>query len=357
MKKHLKSKQYYIDLYDRHTVERCRNLVRIHSKPMKNPPLINGKKPTKKLLKGMSKMGLEYALMFTKGDRYINKEINIERWMADDKETDEFYESSEAPEDIRCLKCHSLLSIIHKDLWTSLNKPDRILFMFDCVNSCLPRRAFWDNGEEWIPKSNPCPKCTSRLNSKEEITKEKFITHYTCVSCGFTKKDELKRTANKKDKLDPNFDADRAKYCLSTEEGEKWRRELVNLEQMGKLVDEWKEKDKNKEAYDKVAEINKLTIIELEKLLVPVLEKVGYIKLQLSNPEISKDVIVPFGVYDNKSDRPKRTSEYDLKKLLKKTLKGTNWRLMSDGVSYRLGFLRGRLRGYEGDEDLLKLVK
>ena len=38
-------------------------------------------------------------------------------------------------------------------------------------------------------------------------------------------------------------------------------------------------------------------------------------------------------------------------------LMSTNWRLMSDGVAYRLGILTGRLRGYEREEDLLKLVK
>ena len=29
---------------------------------------------------------------------------------------------------------------------------------------------------------------------------------------------------------------------------------------------------------------------------------------------------------------------------------------MSDGVSYKLGFLQGRLRGYDGEESLLKLA-
>jgi hypothetical protein len=34
----------------------------------------------------------------------------------------------------------------------------------------------------------------------------------------------------------------------------------------------------------------------------------------------------------------------------------TNWRLMSDGISYRLGYLNGRLRAYEQEEDLKELV-
>lgn len=35
----------------------------------------------------------------------------------------------------------------------------------------------------------------------------------------------------------------------------------------------------------------------------------------------------------------------------------TNWRLMTDGISYRTGILTGRLRAYETEEDLLRLVK
>ena len=50
-------------------------------------------------------------------------------------------------------------------------------------------------------------------------------------------------------------------------------------------------------------------------------------------------------------------STSNLQKLIKRTLKDTNWRLMSDGISYRLGLMSGRLRAYESKEDLLKLVE
>ncbi len=53
--------------------------------------------------------------------------------------------------------------------------------------------------------------------------------------------------------------------------------------------------------------------------------------------------------------------EYDSKKALKKLIEGiladTTWRLMSDGISYRLGILTGRLKAHEREEDLMKLVK
>ncbi len=144
---------------------------------------------------------------------------------------------------------------------------------------------------------------------------------------------------------------------MSEEEGEKWRIEFAGIERIGDMVKEWKEKEANTELYEKVAKIQKLTILDLEKLLSTTLENEGYTKLQLSPPQITKDVIVPFGIYDSKSDRPQQESEYELKKILKKTLKDTNWRLTSDGVSYRMGYVSGRLRGYEREEDLVGLIK
>ena len=88
-----------------------------------------------------------------------------------------------------------------------------------------------------------------------------------------------------------------------------------------------------------------------------VLKKEGYINLELSKPEIKKDVIIEFTVQDNKTDRGEYDSRIQVQRILKKKLEATNWRLMNDGASYRLGILTGRLRGYENEEDLLRLVK
>ncbi len=357
LEKHLKSELYYRDLYDRHTVERCRDIITFHSRPVKNPPLIDGKEPTKEIMDAMSKWAIDFGLMFEKGERYTHKEETVRKWMAADKAKDDLYESAMPPVDVSCLTCHARMVLLDKDLWTAgLNEPDRVLFMFDCPNGCLPRRAFFNNGEEWRIKPNPCPKCGAHLKPEHKTTEDKFITIYKCESCDFTKTEELERMANKKEKPDPNFEDDKNRFCLSKDEGDKWPAELANIEEMGKLVAEWKERDKNKEVYDKVAELKKLTVVELEKLIVPVLEKANYIHLQLGSPEIGKDVIIPFMVQDSKSGRENLASQYDLKQLLKKILKDTNWRIMSDGVSCRLGILNGRLRGYENEKDMLKLV-
>lgn len=53
-----------------------------------------------------------------------------------------------------------------------------------------------------------------------------------------------------------------------------------------------------KEEFDAVANIKKLTIIELEKLLNEVITPKGYIRLVLAQPEFGKQLIVGFTVQD-----------------------------------------------------------
>lgn len=45
------------------------------------------------------------------------------------------------------------------------------------------------------------------------------------------------------------------------------------------------------------------------------------------------------------------------KKMVQSSLENTTWRLMSGGISYRLASLSGRIRIYEDQKDLVKLVK
>jgi hypothetical protein len=125
---------------------------------------------------------------------------------------------------------------------------------------------------------------------------------------------------------------------------------------MAQLGKEFKEREDNKHIYDAIKEMKKPKIAELQTLLSPALEKAGYIEFGLDKPEIGKDVFVGFSCLDGKSDRADYDSRKMLEKLVKKTLEDTNWRLMSDGVSYRLGYLNGRLRAYEREEDLKTLV-
>lgn len=91
-------------------------------------------------------------------------------------------------------------------------------------------------------------------------------------------------------------------------------------------------------------------------MLAKILEKNGYVKLVFDKPEISQFVIIPFTVQDDNPKRKDRESELELRKIINKTLEKTNWRPMSEGMTYRLGYLYGRLKGYEKEDDLIKLI-
>lgn len=148
----------------------------------------------------------------------------------------------------------------------------------------------------------------------------------------------------------------RAKFCLSSKEGEDYLDGVRRLEALSELIKkaEFKKTDPD---YQKVKDINHLSVVQLEKLISEVLTKDRYIKLALEKPIIDRHVIIPFTVQDADDSRKDSDSERHLKRILKKTLEGTNWRLMSEGVSYRLGYLSGRLKGFEHEDDLLAMVK
>ena len=116
-------------------------------------------------------------------------------------------------------------------------------------------------------------------------------------------------------------------------------------------------KRKNKNLYKKVKNIKKLKVAELKDLLDKALEKENYIQLEFSQPEIAKYVIISFTSQDKKSKREEYDSKTELRRLINKTLSNTNWRLMSEGVDYRLGVLSGRFKGLELEDDLVNLVK
>ncbi len=357
---HLKPNQYYSDLYDKHTVEQCRwwedhiPTIEDLKKDSKH------KKLDEKELLRTSHAFNNVHMYFIKGERYLKKEETIKEWMERDRKRDELFETAEAPSSITCLTCGRLMFVTHKHLeFGGVDEHERALFMYDCPLDHLPRRAFYNNGEEFRHKPPACSECGASVVESDKKKAKKLIITRKCTRCGYVETSELdlSPTKLKKEEVDPNFDRDRQRFCLSEKEGQDFIQGKENIKRMSKLMDDIEDRKKNKKVYDKVEKLKKLKITELEALLAPVLEKSGYIKLQFKNPEITKDVILPFIIYDQKADREGRASTYELEKLLRKTLKDTNWRLMSDGTNYRLGMLEGRLRGYEREEDLLKLVQ
>lgn len=63
-----------------------------------------------------------------------------------------------------------------------------------------------------------------------------------------------------------------------------------------------------------------------------------------------------FSLQDADSSRNEETSKDELTTIITDALEHTNWRLVSKSVLYRLGYLEGQLKGYEGEEELLQLT-
>ena len=351
---HLRPKQEYIDRYDKITVQDCRWRENFHNNYQPSEELM-AKAPSPDFHKAVGKISLHYDLLFATLDWYDRKESTINEWMENDRHRDELLETAKPPQDIRCLKCYSLITADDKILH-DITGPVRVLFLYDCKN-CDTRRCFFNDGEEYIRKPRTCEKCNSEVEQRSErVEDERIIITTTCGKCGHLATEEID-LRTKQEEPDPDYEKDRARFCLTAETVKKPRDEKWQLEGMAKMVDEWKEKEKHKEDYDAVKRIQKLTVIDLEKLIVPLVEVAGYVKLQFGTPDMGRDLIVPFSVNDAKSGRSDWDSSHTLQKLLKEALRATNWRLMTEGISYRLGILTGRLRAYEREEDLLALVR
>lgn len=126
----LKNRQYYIDLYDKHTVDICRRIEK--SRERGTVVLGTDEDSDEADYAHAEKIATTMSLYFETGERYLNKEKTIQKWMDDDRKRDELYESAQAPEGIRCLTCRNRVTSTFKILWDELDKEDRILFMYDC---------------------------------------------------------------------------------------------------------------------------------------------------------------------------------------------------------------------------------
>ncbi|MFZ2975889.1 MAG: hypothetical protein WA055_04680 [Candidatus Moraniibacteriota bacterium] len=350
---YLKDHTYYSELYDKFTIEDCEYWENQKDIIIENPKTEEEIKKQNKII--LTNMAVDLSLWIEKGERYLKKKETIKQWMDRDRAKDEKLENAIEPKGIRCLQCSSPnMNCISRDFMTDSHDKEEVLFMFQC-DKCNKRRAYWENGIEWQSKPYLCPKCQSEMDSAH-IKKDNGVeTTYSCQKCGH-KETDFMDFSKKEEVVDPDFEMKRKKYCLSEEEGRKYSSEKINLEQMTALGKKWKEEEDNKELYDAIAKIKKLTVFELQNILSPICEKAGYVKLEFEKPEIQKDVTLGFSLQDSKSGRSEWDSVHELQELIRNTLKETNWRLMSDGVNYRLGFLTGKLRGVEGEENLLKLI-
>ena len=360
---HLKERKYYEDLYDKFTIEDARRGMVYYEDFYAE---FEGKLPKgEKLDKPGNAFLLNVFYMETVGnkllDRYEKRDAKIIEWIARDEAKDEQIADARLTEEPYCHHCGKQglritdKSLMHRGKSYDIDDPEEVLFMLRCPH-CDKNSAFWEDGTAWKVKPTVCPKCQSEVTHKTTKTKQVITITYTCKSCGHSFKDKMD-LSSKKEARDPNFDKDRAHFCLEDKEFRdrlfKMREDFRGMAELGK---KFREREDNKHIYDAVKEMKKPKIAELAPLLSPVLEKAGYIEFRLDKPEMGRDVYVGFSCLDSKPEREDYDSRKTLKKLVDSALSDTNWRLMSDGISYRLGYLNGRVKAYEGEEALKELV-
>lgn len=361
---YLKDKQYYIDFYDLLTIKECLRTIEFWQEIYKT-------KDTDKKLKGIPPKEIDkgfnyiytWDLRTRKGERYRRKAETIAEWIERDRVRQDKIDNTSPPLDILCPSCKTeMVAGDFKHLEDNEGKPLKVIFIFECPK-CKKRTWIDENGkEDHISKPKLCPKCNKEIKTTYKKKDEVLTTTEKCTSCKYKKididdwgKDKLEAEA--KEKADKDLlEKYRKEFCLSDEQGKEYIELMESLE-VAKVVYDEEVQKYNNPTYEASIKIKKTNITDLEKLLTTVFEESKYTKLSFEKPEIGQFVIVPFTVQDNDSSRRDKISVSELEKLIKTTLEDTNWRLLSDSVSYRLGYLEGRLKGYEREEDILKLVE
>lgn len=361
MSDYLKDEQHYIDLYDLLTIERCLDIIKFWQKAYKEKSNENEIKnlPKEEKEKGFQRI-LNIELFATKGQEYQRKKETIAKWVEEGRVKQDKYDNAPEPQNIHCPNCNSLMQTTMKHLEDYMDEPMRVLFFFECP-SCKKRRGVYENGEERESKPDLCPQCGKEVKVVYSRKGKVITTKISCTNCKFkkTEVDDLEKSHTeflKKEEEDRELlKKYRNEFCLTDEKGKEYI-ETIEAMEVANVVHEEEAQKYDSPIYQRSLQLKKTTISDLEKLLTKVLEKQKYTKLSFDKPEIGQYVIVPFTVQDTDSSRKDRISVSELEKLIKNALEDTNWRLLSNSVFYRLGYLEGRLKGYESEEDMLKLA-
>ena len=316
---HLKDRSYYEDSYDRNTVDEC----------LRMEGAFEGK------MSGFA----EVALYFIKGDRYVKRSENIEKWMAEDRKRDEMLRTTPFPEAL-CILCEDDMKFVDKSLHYSFEPPSEdVEFFFQCEPCKVGCTIIGERRKEHIPWQ--CPKCKKRLESKSVKGKTSIKTKKHCTHCGF--KDEYtydfqvpKPKPNRN--LVKRFNENKLRFWLSEEKGRQYRSGLVARENLERIV------KRQAEVKAPKPKIKMLSAKEVQDSLLKILNELELENGSVSYPDSNKGISLKFKALDPK---PRKLSE--LKKSIKKKsaelLNGTNWKIVMSSFEYELGLLSFRMNG------------
>ena len=358
---YLNPSQHYEDRYDLHTIELCLKRIELLKTVVSkvNESEVIDTLTDDEITNGINQL-CNMQILSLKVARFEDRETTIAKWYEEDRVKQDMYDNTPEPKGILCDKCGKPMDCTMRDLQDFDNEELRILFFFTC-KKCNCNEAVYENGEVWVHEKEKCRKCNTDIETNVKKEGDISTWTYACSSCDYkkvkvTNHKEWKVKQAKREKKDKSLlEQYRNEFCMSDEDGKSHLESFDELEFAQEVYKSELQKYKDP-AYEKSHNLKKLTINELESLLNSDLGKYGYQYLTFERPILDKYVDVPFSIQQKNTSQSSRESINELKKKLKESLIKTNWRLKDNNLSYRLGILTGLLRGYERDEDILKVL-
>lgn len=80
------------------------------------------------------------------------------------------------------------------------------------------------------------------------------------------------------------------------------------MEGLSEIIDKHKEKEKNKDLYDKVGKLKKLTIPQFKEFIVSILKDTHYSNLIFDKPDMDRIVSLSFTLEDSKTENEYESS-------------------------------------------------
>jgi hypothetical protein len=359
--KYLEEESGYNDRYDLWTIESCLESIERWSKLREKK--FNDEKIDNLIEEERSRAFTWAAcieLHSIKEQRFEGKASTVQKWIETDRRRGEKLENIQEPESSSCPRCSQRMKSILRQFLV-ISEPLRVIFMFECL-SCGKRESIWEDGQLYIPDPDHCPKCDKEIEIL--YSEQGRIVTWTknCTSCGFEEieiNDLDKKEAERAEKELRDRDLlnkHRTEFCLSEKQSQEYLEGIRWLEIVTDSLEKMKQKQVDP-VYQEVTKLKKIKIVGLEQLLSQELEKKKYIRLIFEKPDVSKHIIIAFNTQDADPLRKEYDSIHKLQRLIKKTLEGTNWRLMSGGMCYKLGYLWGRLKGHDQEDDLVQMIK
>lgn len=346
----------YADSFDRATVRQCRDYEEMFRRMAREVPTDDPERHGK--IDAIQRCR-NICIWHTTGERAEARIAYVRDMESRDERRQRLLDRTVPRTDVACGKCFFRMEFFAKDLFTSIDDRDRVLIMYECPNKCLPRRAFYDDGEEFVSKDPSCIKCGKPVTRLTDRTSGHLIVLSTCNACGHVESEDFDAPIGVKedDVVDENYERDRAEYCLDEKGLDTYREDKRNVEGLRRLVDEWKSRDADTETNERMASLRKLRAIELKELATKALEGVGMTSVALSDPVQGGGLRIEISMLDSDPKCTDKESEKAVRNALEQALLDTNWRLVKTSLVSTLGAVTGELRGYVSDEEIRKLIE